>query len=50
VQRGPDTGLGKLAKVGASLSFVMLALYVLAVWAMTTKPSQAPATWRMRPF
>jgi hypothetical protein len=39
VRRGPDTGLGKLAKVGASLSFVMIAIYVFAIWAMTTKPS-----------
>ena len=39
VRRGPDTGLGKLAKVGASLSFVLIAIYVFAVWAMTTKPS-----------
>ena len=39
VRRDPDTGLGKLAKVGASLSFVMIAIYVFAVWAMTTKPS-----------
>jgi len=39
VRRGPDTGLGKLAKVGASLSFLLIAIYVFAVWAMTTKPS-----------
>ncbi|HEX3332517.1 MAG TPA: hypothetical protein VHS27_21535 [Gaiellales bacterium] len=39
VRRDPDSGLGKLAKVGASLSLVLVALYVFAVWAMTTKPS-----------
>jgi hypothetical protein len=39
VRRGPDTGLGKLAKVGASLSFVLIAIYVFAIWAMTTKPT-----------
>ena len=39
VRRDPDSGLGKLAKVGASLSVLLIALYVFAVWAMTTKPS-----------
>jgi hypothetical protein len=39
VRRDPDAGLGKLAKVGASLAFVLIAIYVFAVWAMTTKPS-----------
>jgi hypothetical protein len=39
VRRDPESGLGKLAKVGASLSVVLIALYVFAVWAMTTKPS-----------
>ncbi len=39
VRRDPDSGLGKLAKVGASLSLILVALYVFAVWAMTTKPS-----------
>jgi hypothetical protein len=39
VRRGPDSGLGKLAKVAASLSVVLIALYVFAVWAMTTKPA-----------
>jgi hypothetical protein len=39
VRRAPDSGLGKLAKVGASLSLVMIAVYVFAIWAMTTKPS-----------
>jgi len=39
VRRDPDSGLGKLAKVGAGLSVVLIALYVFAVWAMTTKPS-----------
>jgi hypothetical protein len=39
VRRAPDSGLGKLAKVGASLSLVLIALYVFAIWAMTTKPS-----------
>jgi hypothetical protein len=39
VRRDPDAGLGMLAKVGASLSVVLIALYVFAVWAMTTKPS-----------
>ena len=39
VRRGPDTGLGRLAKVGASLSFVLIAIYVFAIWAMTTKPT-----------
>ena len=39
VRRDPDSGLGKLAKVGAGLSVAMIALYVFAVWAMTTKPS-----------
>jgi hypothetical protein len=39
VRRAPDSGLGKLAKVGASLSLILVALYVFAIWAMTTKPS-----------
>lgn len=39
VRRDPDSGLGKLAKVGAGLSVILIALYVFAVWAMTTKPS-----------
>jgi hypothetical protein len=39
VRRDPDAGLGKLAKVAASLSLILVALYVFAVWAMTTKPS-----------
>ena len=39
VRRDPDAGLGKLAKVAASLAFVMIAIYVFAVWAMTTKPA-----------
>jgi len=39
VRRAPDAGLGKLAKVGAVLSLVVVALYVFAIWAMTTKPS-----------
>lgn len=39
VRRDPDSGLGKLAKVGASLSLILVALYVFALWAMTTKPS-----------
>jgi Na+/phosphate symporter len=39
VRRAPDSGLGKLAKVGAGLSLILVALYVFAVWAMTTKPS-----------
>jgi hypothetical protein len=39
VRRAPDTGLGKLAKVSASLSLILVALYVFAIWAMTTKPS-----------
>jgi hypothetical protein len=39
VRRAPDSGLGKLAKVGAALSLILVALYVFAVWAMTTKPS-----------
>ena len=39
VRRDPDSGLGKLAKVAASLSVVLIALYVFAVWAMTTKPA-----------
>lgn len=39
VRRGPDSGLGKLAKLGAGLSLILVALYVFAVWAMTTKPS-----------
>jgi hypothetical protein len=39
VRRDPESGLGKLAKVGASLSVVLIALYVFAVWAMTTKPA-----------
>jgi hypothetical protein len=36
-RRGGD--LGKLAKVGGALPLVLLLLYVVAVWAMTTKPS-----------
>jgi hypothetical protein len=39
VRRAPDTGLGKLAKVSASISLILVALYVFAVWAMTTKPT-----------
>jgi hypothetical protein len=39
VRRAPDSGLGKLAKVGASLSLILVALYIFAIWAMTTKPS-----------
>jgi hypothetical protein len=39
VRRAPDTGLGKLAKVSASISLILVALYVFAIWAMTTKPS-----------
>jgi hypothetical protein len=39
VRRDPDSGVGKLAKVGAGLSLILVALYVFAVWAMTTKPS-----------
>jgi hypothetical protein len=39
VRRAPDTGLGKLAKVSAGISVVLVALYVFAVWAMTTKPT-----------
>lgn len=39
VRRAPDTGLGKLAKVSASLSLILVALYVFAIWAMTTKPT-----------
>jgi hypothetical protein len=38
-RRAPDSGLGKLAKVGASLSLILVALYIFAIWAMTTKPS-----------
>jgi hypothetical protein len=39
VRRAPDTGLGKLAKVSASISLILVALYVFAIWAMTTKPT-----------
>jgi len=39
VRRAPDSGLGNLAKVGAGLSLILVALYVFAIWAMTTKPS-----------
>jgi hypothetical protein len=39
VRRDPDAGLGKLAKVATGLSVILVALYVFAVWAMTTKPS-----------
>lgn len=39
VRRHPESGLGTLAKVAASLSVVLIALYVFALWAMTTKPS-----------
>jgi hypothetical protein len=39
VRRDPEAGLGKLAKVAASLSLILVALYVFAVWAMTTKPT-----------
>jgi hypothetical protein len=39
VRRDPDAGLGKLAKVATSLSLILVALYVFAVWAMTAKPS-----------
>ena len=39
VRRAPDTGLGKLAKVSAAISLILVAAYVFAIWAMTTKPS-----------
>jgi hypothetical protein len=39
VRRDPESGLGKLAKVGAGISLILVALYVFAIWAMTTKPS-----------
>ena len=39
VRRAPDTGLGKLAKVSAGISLILVALYVFAIWAMTTKPT-----------
>ena len=39
VRRAPDTGLGKLAKVSAGISLILVALYVFAIWAMTTKPA-----------
>lgn len=39
VRRAPDTGLGNLAKVSASISLILVALYVFAIWAMTTKPT-----------
>ncbi|HVI18548.1 MAG TPA: hypothetical protein VM712_09220 [Gaiellales bacterium] len=32
-------GLGKLAKVGGALPLLLMALYLVAIWAMTTKPS-----------
>ena len=31
--------LGKMAKIGGALPIVLLALYLVAIWAMTTKPS-----------
>lgn len=39
VRRAPDTGLGKLAKVSAGISLILVGLYVFAIWAMTTKPA-----------
>jgi hypothetical protein len=39
VRRDPEGGLGRLAKVGAVISVLLIGLYVFAVWAMTTKPS-----------
>jgi hypothetical protein len=32
-------GLGKLAKVGGALPLLLMVLYLVAIWAMTTKPS-----------
>jgi hypothetical protein len=32
-------GLGKLAKVGGALPLLLMLLYLVAIWAMTTKPS-----------
>ncbi|HEV8451848.1 MAG TPA: hypothetical protein VGQ45_10470 [Gaiellales bacterium] len=31
--------LGKLAKVGGALPLLLMVLYLVAIWAMTTKPS-----------
>jgi hypothetical protein len=39
VRRDPEGGLGRLAKVSAVISVILIGLYVFAVWAMTTKPS-----------
>jgi uncharacterized membrane protein len=30
---------GKLARIGGGLALLLIALYVVAIWAMTTKPS-----------
>jgi hypothetical protein len=39
LRRSRAGGLGKLAKVGGALPLLLMVLYVVAVWAMTTKPS-----------
>jgi hypothetical protein len=39
VRRDPEAGLGPLARVGTGLSLVLVALYVFAIWAMSTKPT-----------
>ena len=37
VNRGGTAG--KLARIGGGLALFLIALYVIAIWAMTTKPS-----------
>jgi hypothetical protein len=39
VRRSRDGGVSSLAKVAATISVLLIIAYVVAVWAMTTKPS-----------
>jgi hypothetical protein len=39
LRRNPDAGTSTLARVGTGIVILMLAAYVVAIWAMTTKPA-----------
>jgi hypothetical protein len=39
VRRSRDGGLGRLSKVAAGISVLLIVAYVVTIWAMTTKPS-----------
>jgi len=39
VEQAVSRGEGKLAKVGGALPLLLMVLYLVAIWAMTTKPS-----------